>query len=170
MPTRDAAGELSKTSSPRFSVELTADNAPWAYYRVLPYRTMAALEALATLMAVIAFAEFMPRKADARIIMRSVADNLGKERALTRLSSTKFPFSIISMELAAQMDQRWLRLEMQWAPREFNQEADVLSSGSWKGFDPSKRAVKDFGSIRWLVLNDLVHFGLEFHAGRHGPS
>ena len=55
---------------------------------------------------------------------------------------------------------------MQWQPREFNKEADDLSNGVVEGFDPDRRAVKDFGAIKWLILDNMMKFGLEFHDGR----
>ena len=165
LPTRNATGEISKECSPWFSVELTAVNAPWAFYRGLLFRTIAAWEAMATLVVVVAFSVLMPRQSDAQIVMRSITDNKGNEGALTRLSSTKFPLSLISMELAAQLDRRGLRLEMQWAPREHNREADALSNGDSIGFVPGNRTVTNFDHIDWIVLDDMMHFGLEFFCG-----
>ena len=164
--TRDSTGKLSKATSPWFSVELTELTAPWAYYKGLPFKTIAALEAMATLLAVVAFSEHIPREANAHVVMRSVTDNQGNERALSKLSSTKFPLSVVSMELAAQMEAKGLRIEMQWAPREHNQEADDLSNGVTSGFVPGLRKLKSFSEIKWVVLDELMRFGLEFHAGR----
>ena len=56
-PVRDAAGKLDKGASRWFSVELTKDTAPWAYERDgQPFRVIAALEAMASLVSFVLFA------------------------------------------------------------------------------------------------------------------
>ena len=60
------------------------------------------------------------------------------------------------MELAAQQEARGLELGLQWAPREFNAEADALADGRVDGFDPQLRVGTDLASVKWMVLPALL--------------
>ena len=74
------------------------------------------------------------------------------------------------MEIAAQLEQRECRLATIWAPREINQEADRLSNGDLRGFNPALRIPIDAAALPWLVLNDMMKAGMEFVAERTLPS
>ena len=65
------------------------------------------------------------------------------------------------MELAAQMRVRDLSLQLQWAPRTVNEEADALTNGNFSGFTPELRVPFDLGSFGWIVLDGLMKAGGE---------
>ena len=71
------------------------------------------------------------------------------------------------MELAAQLEDKNWRLEMQWSPRELNSEADALSNGDHAGFDPKRRVHLDLSQVKWKVLDKLMAHGLAFQAERN---
>ena len=54
--------------------------------------------------------------------------------------STKFPASVVLMELASYMRKMILRTVVERAPREGNKEADKLANGNTEDFDPSLRS------------------------------
>ncbi len=162
-PRCDSAGRPDLASSRWFMLNLTASTAPWAYSRQgEPYRSIASLEAFATLMAVIAFQDETDGYLDHVITLPTLTDNQGNESALRKLASSSFPLSIVIMELAAQLESRGARLDLNWIPRESNSEADRLSNGDSSGFNPDNRVHLDVGQIQWKVLNKLSVFGLEY--------
>ena len=75
---------------------------------------------------------------------------------MTRLMSSKFPLVVILAELAAQMQARGMALNLEWAPRDQNEEADALTNGDFSLFDTQKRVVVDLKEIRWLVLPRML--------------
>ena len=89
-------------------------------------------------------------------------DNEGCAAALSKLQSTKFPLCCVVMELAARTAAARCRLQLEWTPRESNDEADALSNGRTEGFDPAKRILVDLASVRWLVLTELMESGRQF--------
>ncbi len=166
LPTRNASGALDTMLSPWFSLSLTAEDAPWAFHRGAPYRAIASLEALATLIGVMVFTQKFNKRTDATITLSGYTDNRGNKFALTRLQTAKFPLCLLIMELAAQLEANGSRLDMSWAPREANQEADRLADGLTMGFDPDLRIPFSMVKASWLVLPSLLQEGLVFDAHR----
>ena len=91
LPIKGPSGRLETASSPWFALSLTESEAPWAFTRGLPYRSIAALEALASLVAVCAFEDKIGRRTDATMVLLGVTDNRGNRYAVSRLMTTKFP-------------------------------------------------------------------------------
>ena len=52
-------------------------------------------------------------------------------------------------------------VELLWAPREQNVEADRLTNGDFRGLDPSRRIDLKLESFKFLVLDDLMSAGGE---------
>ncbi len=166
-PFVDNSGQIDKGKSRWFSFVLTRENAEWAYSRKgQPSRTTAALEAFGVLAALVALFADAPTDEDAQLLLPVVTDNQGNESSLTKLASNRFPLSAVVMEIAAQLEARRARLQMTWAPRENNCEADQLSNGVTEGFDPALRVAINPGEIRWLVLDKLMSHALEFEQAR----
>ena len=70
------------------------------------------------------------------------------------------------MELAARMKATATVLELTWAPRGKNMEADALTNEDFRGFSPSKRMAPDFSDLKFLVLDQLMSAGADFEAER----
>ncbi len=162
LPKRDARGTIDIRSSPWFALELTPVSAPWALARGQPYRAIASLEAMATLLGCIAVCPPPGLPQDTVITIPGTTDNQGNRYALTRLQSNKFPLCAIVMELSAQLEARSQRLELLWVPREANVEADDLANGRTDAFDPMKRINIDLAAQNWLVLNGLLEAGQQY--------
>ena len=120
LPLRGASGRLDKAIGPWFSFNVSEAEAPRAFYRGKPYRTIASLEALAALVGTIVFGDFCTAGTDATITLPGIGDNRGNGYALCRLQSTKYPHCVIVMELACQLKRRGMRLAMEWVPRHLN--------------------------------------------------
>ena len=142
LPTRGADGKLNRWASPWYAIELNELTAPWAYSRGLPFRTIAALEALGALISVMAFGGAESAGTDASLkLVGGLTDNSGNRYALTRLMSSKFPLCGVVMEMAAQLERRGMRLTLDWCRREDNQDADDLSNGDTKNFNPERPSI-----------------------------
>ncbi len=144
-------------------VSLSRATAPWAYSRSgEPYRAIAALEAFATLIAVMAFHDPSQSHYDHVLELPALTDNQGNEAAVRKLSTNKFPLSAVVMELSAQLEARHARLALHWIPRESNAEADRLSNGDASGFSPHLRVPIDVSKLDFMVLPKLMEFGIAY--------
>ena len=146
-----------------YSERLTRVNAPWVFDSGEPFRVIAALELLGTLACVVAFPVEKRPEGIAKLTLGGTTDNMGNRDAVSKLSTTKFPLSAVLMELAAQLHQRGLAMELQWAPRLQNWQADALSNGDFRGFDPTKRVRVDMLNYKWLVLNEMITEGSKLY-------
>ncbi len=166
-PCRGDDGCIDRALSSWFAVTLDEASAPWAFERGAPYRSIAALEAMGALLAIIAFAPQGQENSDSTLMMTGVTDNLGNQFILSRLMTTKFPLCVVLMEAAAQLEARGMRLCLNWTPREGNSEADQLSNGITDGFTPGRRVHIDVRKIPWLVLDRLMAQGCAFERAKN---
>ena len=49
-----------------------------------------------------------------------------------------------------------MSLDLRWAPRDQNEEADDLTNMEFGRFKASQRIVVDIKQMRWIVLGDLM--------------
>ncbi len=163
LPQLGAGGEIDKSASRWFSLELDRESAPWAYLRDgQPFRVIAALEAYGVLIAAKVFLQEIPEQADVLLMPTQFTDNQGNSSALTRLTSTKYPLCCVAMELSATLESRGVQLELEWTPRDWNSEADALSNGDTTGFLPENRVDVDPRTLRWEVMDELMRHGANF--------
>ena len=92
-----------------------------------------------------------------------MTDNRGNSFALTRLMSTKYPLCLLVMELAVALEDRGLSLSAEWAPREWNSEADALTNSRFEGFTPELRVPFNMRTFPWKVLGGLLEDGRAFY-------
>ena len=139
---------------PWFSIMVTEDIAPWYKMKGSPKKVIAALELLATLIAVKLWGGRLG--AYAKASMKAFTDNRGNSFALVKGMSTKFPLTVLLMELAEELRVDDRRLDLEWINRERNVEADDLSNGDWSKFDLSKREEIDLrGRHKWKILGEM---------------
>ena len=137
-----------------FSVTLDRKTAPWAFSKGEPFKVVAALELYATLLCVMAFGDAWAKAASGRITITGATDNQGNSQVLCRLMSSKFPLVVVVLaELAAQLKKRCLRLDLQWVPRDQNEEADGLTNLDFSSFDPGRRMDLKIADLRFEVLD-----------------
>lgn len=135
-----------------FSLALTPESAPWAFWRGMPYRSIGALELFASLISLLSFKDRIPKCSGALITLQGVTDNQGNHFLMEKGLTTTFPLSLIHMELAALLDSLDLRLDLQWKRREENIEADALTNSDFTSFNPNTRVAIDLDRIEFLVL------------------
>ena len=140
-----------------FSFRLNRKNAPWAYLKGDPFRNIATLELIGVLVAVMMFGpEAGWTTGSAAVTLTALTDNLGNTHVLKRYGSSKYPLSIVAMELAVQLDMLGIDMQLQWVPRAQNQPADDLTNDQFDDFDPSNRLTVDFEALPFQVMNRLL--------------
>eukprot|EP00434_Breviolum_minutum_P043149 symbB.v1.2.038446.t1/scaffold5913.1/size22488/1 len=140
-----------------FSVKVTRKSCPWLYLKGEPFRTIAAAELLAVTLAVMVFKEAAAwRNCEGRFSISGFTDNAGNTFVVNKFLSTKFPLSIVLMELAYQMAGLNATLSLSWIPREQNEEADDLTKNRFEKFDPGKRIEVNLEEIGFKVIPVLA--------------
>ena len=149
-----------------FALELTRATAPWAFARGEPFRTIASLELLGTLVSLVVFYPETDRKGDAAglISMTCSTDNQGNSFLLDKLLTTRYPLGVVLMELAHQMKKRRVVLRARWLPRLQNQEADDLTNFELRHFDPKKRIQVDINELGLDLMHSLFEVGDSYMA------
>ena len=163
-------GDIDKAQSKWFAFSLSPEAAPWAFDRSLPFKTISALELLATVVGVIAFGPNAKKgeRWDSRVTVSAQTDSQVSSRVLGRALTTSHPLCLIATEAAAQLETRGLDLNLNWVPREVSEEADALSNFRFAGFSPNMRIDLDMSNVPFLILPKLVKFASEFYAHAKG--
>ena len=153
-----------------FSVTLTRASAPWAFSRGEPFRNIAAIELFASLLSVMVFGEAWRKGARGVMHLTGLTDNSGNTAALCRLMSSKFPLVVILTEFVAQMRRLNVELDLQWIPRNQNEEADGLTNGRFEPFDVRRRIHVELKELHFIVLGQMLkvadHLYQEVHERR----
>ena len=153
----ESYGGIDTKDAKWFSVRLTRKTAPWAYVKGDPFKTISSLELTATLLAVMIFSKGGKWRGErGRMAITSFTDSLVNAFAMQRFLSCKYPLSIVVMELAAQLRENALELDLQWIPRGQNEEADDLTNERFDRFDDKNRIAVDFTAMRFKVLDTLM--------------
>ena len=63
------------------------------------------------------------------------------------------------MEMGSYMKARGMRAIVEWAPREFNKEADQLANGVTNSFDPNRRIHVSSQTLTWNILPTAIQSG-----------
>ena len=131
-----------------FSMRLEKHQAPWIFEQE-PFRLVATLELLASLVGLMLLVpeEFGGRCSEACIGIRASTDNQGNSRLMSRYLTTRFPLSLVLMEMVSQLRKRNLQLDLKWLVRDQNQPADDLTNERFGDFAPERRI-----EIRWEDL------------------
>ena len=142
-----------------FMEKLSREDCGWAWEAGEPFRSIASLELLATLAAVVCFGLEDRRATSGVVAFTGSTDNLGNKHVLSKLQTTKYPLCCVLMEIASRMQRANLSLSLQWLPRLQNAEADQLTNGDCRGFTPELRQRFRPGGFRGLVLHDMLEAG-----------
>ena len=114
------------------------------------------MELFASLVSFMVFMHDLPEDAGAELQLTGLTDNSGNTFALARLMSSKFPLVVILAEFAAQLRQKRLALELQWVPRNQNEEADALTNIRTELFDKTREVKVDLAKLEFVVLPEMV--------------
>ena len=145
-----------------FSEKLNRQNAFWAFLAGEPFRAIATLEMLATLVALVVF----DCAAEGPHVMRCSAstDNLGNACVLRRWLTTQFPLNCVVMEIAAILHCRNMELDLEWVPRLQNVQADSLTNEDYREFNPALRQRFCLDEYEGVVLQKMFAAGAELYS------
>ena len=141
---------------PWFSLEVTPEWAPWAFAKGDPGKVIAALELPATLVGVRLWVPEGNAKKTSRVAIRGYTDNQSNEALLRKAMTTKFPSTLVLMELAEELSAKNCELQLQWIRRDLNQLADDLTNENFASFDPNFRVDLRGEALEWRVLGRLL--------------
>jgi hypothetical protein len=140
-----------------FFVEVEQSWAPWAFSKKKdPKRVIATLELLGTLLCLMLFRDRITAGRSGTICVAGGTDNAGNTFAMNKLMSTKWPLTVLLIEMAEFLRQSSIQLHLQWVPRESNVEADNLTNEKFEGFNEDLRIHVDGANLPWLVLPRIM--------------
>lgn len=153
----ESHGGASTQEARWFSMKLGRKTVPWAYLRGDPFRAIASLELLAVLVAVMLFIKDAPWRAGRRrALLTAYTDNMGNMHVLRRFGSSKYPLSIVAMELACQLEMAQVEMDLGWIPRKQNEEADSLTNLRFEDFNMCNRVDVKFEDFQFVLLDKLM--------------
>lgn len=136
--------------------------APWIDFRAKnPKRVIAALELLGTIIAVKLWGETPGMEMEG--CLEAFTDNRGNMFALRRGMSTKYPLTILLMELSETLRKLDCTLNLKWVKRDDNQDADDLSNLKFDNFDLGRRVEVKGEEIVWLVFGQMDKVSRELY-------
>jgi hypothetical protein len=150
-------GGSSTRSAAWYSLEVTREWAPWVWAKASdPGRVIAALELLGTIVSIMVFCPMDSAGMEFEGCLTGATDNQGNMFATQRFLSTKWPLTVLLIELAEQLRARRARLVLNWRRRSENQEADDLTNADFSKFDSANRIEIDPHSIPWIALSAMM--------------
>ena len=151
-----------------FFVKLSKHTAPWAFEKGEPFRAIASLELLGSLLGVMLLVDENGRAQGSHggvLSVGALTDNSGNRFAVTKMLSTKWPLTALVAELAAQLERRQILFQMDWVPREQNQEADSITNGNVQWLNSEKEVHVKLNELPFEILPVLLAEGSAFYAG-----
>lgn len=150
-----------------FFVKLTKHSAPWAFEKGEPFRSIASFELLGSLLGVMLLVDKSGKAQGCHggvLSVGALTDNSGNRFAVTKMLCTKWPLTASVAELAAQLERRQILFQMDWAPREQNQEADSITNGNVQWLNLLKEAHVSLNELPFEILPVLLAEGSAFYA------
>jgi hypothetical protein len=141
---------------PWFSLEVEKDWAPWAFCKKDMKRVTAALELLGTLITIRLWVPDSQRRQRGQMKIKGWTDDQSNAYLLRKRMSTKFPSTLLLIEIAEELDRKSCELELSWLRREENQLADDLTNEKFESFDSQLRVPLKGRELRWRVLDELL--------------
>ena len=138
-------------------MKLNKTTAPYLRVKGEPFKTIASAELLAVTLAVIVFGPIGKwRRGAGRVAVTGFTDNISNAYLLDKYLTTKFPASLVLMELSKQLELYDLDLNLVWIPREQNEPVDDLSKDRFEKFDSKCRVEVDMTKLNYLVLPKML--------------
>ena len=134
-----------------FAFEVDPIIFPWLFIKKDLMRIIAGLELLGTIICVMCFGG----NGQYEGVLAGSTDNQSNTFSVRKLLSTKYPLTILLMELSEQLRTREATLSLKWLERESNQEADDLTNCCFDKFSLERRIEIDQSRLEFLVLADI---------------
>ena len=141
-----------------FSEKLERSWADWLFVKKDLKRIIASLELLATLVAV----RLWSGSSKGKCWIKAGTDNQSNTYAISKMMSTKYPLTLLVMELSETLRSRSCELNLHWIPREKNQLADDLTNEKFDSFPSHLRKHFIGGDTEWIILEEMIYRSKEF--------
>ena len=105
-------------------------------------------------------------KQTSRVAVKGYTDNQSNESLLKKFITSKFPSTLILMELAEELTAKRCELKLQWLRRDANQLADDFMNENFNAFDMDLQISLKGEDMKWRILDKLMAGG----RGRKLPS
>ena len=154
--------EIPKREAKWFYLKLDRLSAPWAVARGEPFRAIAALELLGTLLGLMLLVEEVSDSEEyyaCALSVGGITDNNGNRYCVTKMLTTKWPLLAFLAELSLQLESRGILVEVNWVPREQNAEADAITNGDVGWLDPKLQVQSQLGTLPFIMLPELLARG-----------
>ena len=143
-----------------FSFPVTAQEAPWLYYRGVDVQKMStSAELLATYGALHAFGHLatgIDYPSENRLCLISAGtDNLANEQLSRKRMTTKMPLGLLMLQFYTKLWDNGIWIRIKWRPRDENQEADALTNGKFDGFAEDQRIPMSYKDLDMDVVDRL---------------
>ena len=102
-------------------------------------------------------------KADHPVAIKGYTDNQSNESLLKKFMTSKFPSTLILMELAEELAAKRCELKLYWLRRDENQLADDLTNEKFDSFDKEFRIPLKGTDIQWRILDKLTRSAESFY-------
>ena len=99
-----------------------------------------------------------------RVALRGFTDNQSNEALVKKAMTTKYPSSLVLLELAEELAAKKCDLSLAWIRRDLNQLADDLTNEKFDSFDPEFRVPLKGEDMRWRVLDKLLNCADNFYS------
>eukprot|EP00438_Fugacium_kawagutii_P006907 Skav221031 [mRNA] locus=scaffold576:209066:211813:- [translate_table: standard] len=144
-----------------FSVEVDEKMAPWLRSRGgSPKRVIAALEFLAT---IIALKVWMKRGEECCMHTEAFTDNRGNDFILRKGLSTKFPITLMVIEVSEMLRKEGAHATLTWVRRDENEAADDLTNEVFTKFKAENRVEIKSENVEWVVMDQLMETSAELY-------
>lgn len=138
-----------------FSEKVEEWMAPWLRAKKgNPKRVIAALEMLATLVAIKLW--LREEKDHLQVHTEAFTDNRENEFILKKGMSTEFPITLLVIEVSETLRRVGATADLKWIKRENNQRADDLTNEEFGAFNEELRRRVTPDNCKWEVLGDLL--------------
>ena len=146
---------------PWFSLEV--EKGPWAFVKGDTKKVIAALELLATLVRVRLWVPEGQAKQTTREAIKGYTDNQSNESLLKKFMTSKFPSTLILMELADELTAKRCELKLHCLKRDDNQLADDLTNEKFDCFDKEFRVPVNGADMQWRIPDKLTRSAESFY-------
>ena len=146
-----------------FSEKIEREWATWLFVKNDLKRIIASLELLATLVAVRLWTDNNGAKSNGVCWVKAGTDNQSNTYAVSKMMSTKYPLTLLVMELSETLRANGCELNLQWIPRGKNQLADDLTNEKFDHFPGELRRRWIGGDTKWVVLDRMIFKSREFY-------
>ena len=96
--------------------------------------------------------------------LRGFTDNQSNEALVKKAMTTKYPSSLVLLELAEELAAKKCDLSLTWIRRDLNQLADDLTNEKFDSFDPEFRVPLKGEDMRRRVLDKLLGCADNFYS------